>query len=130
MPFHFLCVVLRVLCDRVVVGTEVVLQGVFMPFHAPHDRVAPPDIPHAGMVLRGLRLAHRVRELLARELLEDVLPDRPIVGSSILDRLLAKLERVLLELRVEGHPSHTHRLEDLVGSVLPGQFIVGYRVVS
>ena len=48
VPHDLAGVVFGVLRDEVRVGAQVVLQGVLMPLHASHDRVATPDVPHAG----------------------------------------------------------------------------------
>ena len=129
VPLHFGGLLLGVLGDGVVVGAEVVLEGVLVPLHAPHDRVAAPDVPHAREVALGLGIAHRVLQLLALELLEHVPLDALVVGGPAFDRLLAQVQTVLVELRVEGHPPHAHGFEDLVRRVLFGQVVVRHRVV-
>ena len=129
VPLHLAGVIVRVLCYRVGVRAQVVLQAVLVPLHAPHDGVPAPDVPHAGEVVFGLRIAHRVLQFLALELVQYVLLDTLVVGGSLVDSLFTQLQRVLVELRVERHPPHANGFVDLIGGVLLCHLVVGHRVV-
>ena len=118
-----------VFADRVGVGAQVVLEAVFVPLHAAHDRIATPDVPDARKVLGGLRIAHGVLQFLAGQLVQDVVLDTRVVGGPGGLGLLGQLEGVLLELGEEGHPAQPHRLEDGVGGVKLGPLVLPDGVV-
>ena len=115
--------------DGVVVGAEVVPQEVLVALGTRHQCVAAPDVPHAGPVLRSVRVLDREPQLPAADLVGDPLHDLIVVLRSGFRRLFDQLEAVYRELGIEGKPAKPHRADLLVDRVPSREITFGERVV-
>ncbi len=109
--------------------TEIMLKGVFMSFHTSHDGIAAPDVPNFRMVFFCFGITHSIRKLFRLEFFKHIVIYRLIGLCTILLSLFTQFQCIFIELRIEGHPTHTHGLKNSISCVLPGPFILWNGIV-
>ena len=111
----------QILGDRVGVRAEVVFEEVFVALGAGQQGVAPPDVPDARPILRGVRVLHGEPQLPRFELLDGVVDDLLLAAGARGFGFADEFQRVAIELGIEGKQAATDRADLQVHRVSPGQ---------